>query len=59
MLMTPVLSLGVGWMSEWWQSDYNSYNLRMELGIEWQHVVSSDYAEDGDDALLVRFELYF
>lgn len=51
--------LGVGWMSEWWQSDYNSYNLRMELGIEWQHVVSSDYAEDGDDALLVRFELYF
>ncbi|RUO63149.1 NfrA family protein [Pseudidiomarina insulisalsae] len=51
--------LGVGWMSEWLQSDYNSYNLRMELGIEWQHVVSSDFAEDGDNAVLVRFELYF
>ncbi|MGQ4277309.1 NfrA family protein [Pseudidiomarina sp. E22-M8] len=51
--------LGVGWMSEWLSSDYNSYNLRMELGVEWQHVVSSDYAEDGDNALLVRFELYF
>lgn len=51
--------LGIGWMSEWFQSDYNSYNLRMELGVEWQHVVSSDYAEDGDNAFLVRFELYF
>ncbi|RUO74967.1 hypothetical protein CWI80_06470 [Pseudidiomarina sediminum] len=51
--------LGVGWMSEWFQSDYNSYNLRMELGLEWQHVVSSDYADDGDNAFLVRFELYF
>ncbi|MDN7125440.1 hypothetical protein J6I90_11150 [Pseudidiomarina sp. 1APP75-32.1] len=51
--------LGVGWMSEWFASDYNSYNLRMELGVEWQHVVSSDFADDGDNALLVRFELYF
>lgn len=51
--------LGVGWMSEWWASDYNGYNLQMELGLEWQHVVNSDYAEDGDNAVLIRFELYF
>lgn len=51
--------LGVGWMSEWFQSDYNGYNLRMELGLEWQHVLSSDFAEDSDNALIVRFQLYF
>lgn len=51
--------LGVGWMSEWFQSDYNGYNLRMELGLEWQHVVSSDFAEDSDNAFIVRFQLYF
>lgn len=51
--------LGVGWMSEWIQSDYNGYNLRMELGLEWQHVLSSDFAEDSDNALIVRFQLFF
>ncbi|WP_417690664.1 NfrA family protein [Pseudidiomarina sp.] len=51
--------LGVGWMSEWFQSDYNGYNLRMELGLEWQHVLSSDFAQDSDNALIVRFQLFF
>lgn len=51
--------LGVGWMSEWFQSDYNGYNLRMELGLEWQHVLSSDFAEESDNALIVRFQLFF
>ncbi|MCC5878582.1 MAG: hypothetical protein JJU03_01605 [Idiomarina sp.] len=51
--------LGVTWRQPLGHSRYAGWRAFSELGLEWQHVIDSDIAGVSDDALLLRFAVFF
>lgn len=51
--------LGVSWGWNWHRTHYNGFNVNSELGLEWQHTLSSSGSSFSGDALLLRFSSFF
>lgn len=51
--------LGISSRSRWGKNRYRGYNVFLEASLEWQHVISSDISKENDNALLLRFALYY
>ncbi|MDD1781038.1 hypothetical protein LRP49_07460 [Enterovibrio sp. ZSDZ35] len=53
--------LGIGWLSQWDYNPYSGYNYDMEIDLEWQHIIDSDFypVRDKDNAYMLRFYWHF
>lgn len=51
--------LGVTWRQPWGQARYSRWHAFSDIGLEWQRVIDSQIAGGSDNALLLRFAVYF
>ncbi|KXF82075.1 NfrA family protein [Enterovibrio coralii] len=53
--------LGVGWLSAWDYNKYSGYNHDVEIDLEWQHIIDSDYYPNSnkDNAFMLRFYWHY
>lgn len=53
------IGAGLTHRSTWFDAQYEDYKLFMEMSLEWQYVIDSDFSRKDDNALLLRFAVYY
>ncbi|WP_407333342.1 NfrA family protein [Enterovibrio sp. 27052020O] len=53
--------LGVGWLSQWGYNKYHGYNHDLEVDLEWQHIIDSDFypKTNTEDAFMLRLYWHY